>query len=736
MGRRARVITRVVGAVVGAVVGFIVGGPVGAVVGAVAGFGAADTVNAIINPGFAVPNIQIPQAREQLQGITINKSGTDTTLPVLYGSRHMGGSRVFVSTEGADNQFLHIVLAVCEGEISGFREIYCDDKLAWSGRSDHGRRYEASIGKFAGYMSFETYHGLPFQQFNNNGTHITLGVGGWTPAHRLQGVAYIAFKLRWLKIVNPEDQDRTPWASIPNITVVTDGRVVANAAVFANTVDRSIPYGAETQVFNVNPVSCLLDYLRNPLYGKGLSNSRIDFASFRREAQRWAVSQDGSTALSSDRFQQCNAVVFTDRTVFDNVQTFLYNMQAALPYFDGRFSVTVEDNRNNATRYGTTSQSVMTIGEDAIIGQLTVEGDNVHGKFNRIVVTYPGGRQGARVTNELIELQHPEAGSALAAAVLAEDNNRENTHEIVLEHVTQDNMARKFAQVHLAKSRFRNKTVTFVADASAHQLTINDIFTLTHSGLGINGRFRVKNIQFNNDYTFSILAEEHDDQVYGGDVEPFTRRAPVFISLGDGTAPEYRDLIRDQVIFKGNKSDLETQPVELTFTPGVLDPEPGEPGPPAGPPVFYTLAELEAGLAAGNVIAVINGSIVYAEPEYIPILTAPQITSVEIRNDPRFGSGVYDIRINFKPNLEPTITRTTILNYSERLGWQENSVSNGTTASAQGFIELSGITTSPTPIKLYKIKFTGKGSSVSDEFAVDLAGADLVDVKIISEGFE
>jgi hypothetical protein len=190
------------------------------------------------------------------------------------------------------------------------------------------------------------------------------------------------------------------------------------------------------------------------------------------------------------------------------------------------------------------------------------------------------------VTNELIELQWPEAGSALAAAVLAEDNNRENTHEIVLEHVTQDNMARKFAQVHLAKSRFRNKTVSFVADASAHQLTINDIFTLNYTGLGINGLFRVKNIQFNSDYTFSVLAEEHDDQVYGGDVEPFTRKAPNFISLGDGTAPQYLDLVRGEVIFKGNKSDLETNPVQLSFTPGVLDPvpEPEQPPPPPGPP--------------------------------------------------------------------------------------------------------------------------------------------------------
>ena len=730
MGGVAKTVTRVVSAAVGAVVGFVVGGPVGAVVGAVAGFAAADTISAIVNPGFAVPNIPVPEARERIQGITINSQGTDIAIPVIYGTRHVGGARVFVSTEGKDNQFLHIVLAVSEGEINSFREIYCDDKLAWSGTSDHGRRYESNIGKFAGYMSFETYHGLENQQFNNSGTHITLGVGGWTPNHRLRGIAYIAFKLRWLKIEKPEDQDRTPWSSIPNITITVEGRRVADVAEFDDTVTRSVNYNNETAVFSVNPVDCLLDYLRNPVYGKGLTNEKINFASFRREARRWETSQDGVTALSAANYQQCNAVVFTDRTVFDNVQTFLYNMQAALPYFDGRFSITVEDNRNNDSRYGTVSQSVMTIGEDTIIGQITVEGDNVRGKYNKIIVNYPGGRQDNRTTNELIELQWPESGSALSNQVLAEDNNRENIHEIVLEHVTQDNMARKFAQVHLAKSRFRNKTVSFQADASAHQLTINDIFTLNYTGLGINGLFRVKNIQFNADYTFSILAEEHDDQVYGGDVEPFVRRAPSVVSLGDGTAPEYFDLVRGEVIFKGNKSDLERAPLLLNFEPGNVDPLP-----PEEIPYRLTHEELEAALATGRVVAVIEGAIVWAEPEYIPVLTAPEVTSIEIRNDPRFASGVYIIRINFVPNLEPTITRTTILTFNDRLGWQENSVTNGTTASAQGFIELTGITATWSPIKEYKIAFTGKSKAVSDLITIDLSGADDVEVKVISEGF-
>lgn len=668
MGGAVKAVTTVVGAVVG----FAIGGPIGAAIGAGIGYASSDLVNAIINPGFAVPNASFGQAEQQNAGVTINKQGTNLNLPVIYGRRRVGGYRVFVSTEGATNEYLHIVLALAEGEINKVTEIYMDDNLVWSGSSQHSTRYSATEGKYAGLVDFAVFHGTPDQA----AAPLTLGVGGWSPQHRLQGIAYIAFKLKWLKIEKAEDQDKSPWSNIPNITAVVEGRKIANAATFADSVTRGTAYESESTSYNTNPVNVLLDYLRNPIYGKGLDNSKINFKSFRDEAIRWQYLSDGTTLAQGDQLHESNAVIFTDRTLMENVKTMLFNMRAALPYQDGRFSVRVEDNRQDTSTYGTTSTSVMTVGEDAIIGTINIESENVAGKFNRVVVTYMGGRQGSILTNEAVEYQYPEPDSALEAQYLAEDNNRVNEHKFTLEHVTQDSIARKYAQVALNKSRFRGKILSFTGDASLHQLQVNDIFTMNYSGLGIAGKFRVKSIQFNADYTFSVVAEEHNDLVYGGNVTPFRRRTPV-VSYTGSSIPVYVDTITGNVVHVGNKSDA---PLPDNWTP------------PANlPPQYVTVnpkltqAELDAALATGNVKAIVNGEIIWVDPVFMP---TPVIKSTQVTASTQY-DGQVDIRINIEPTNEPNVSTVWLLVYQAgSKSYELLSVANSTTAARDGYVLL------------------------------------------------
>jgi hypothetical protein len=657
--------TNIVTAVVGAVVGFFVGGPVGAAIGFAAGFASGDLVNAIINPGFDVPNYaDVNSGISQNDGVTVNKQGTNLFVPVVYGRRRIGGNRVFVSTEGATNEYLHIVLVLCEGEINRITEIYVDDLLAWSGSSSHGQRFSANQGKFSNLMDFETYHGTA----NQTAAPLTLGVGGWSNDHRLRGLAYISFKLKWLKIEKTEDRDASPWNGLPNISCVVEGRKIANATTFADSTTRGTSYDSETVAYNINPVNCLLDYLRNPVYGKGLGNDKIDFRSFRNEATRWGYLSDGTTVATGDQFHECNAVIFTDRSIMENVKSMLFNIRAALPYQDGRFSVRVEDNRQDTSTYGSNSTAVMTVGEDAIIGTINIESENVAGKYNAVTVTYMGGRQGSVLTNESVEYTYPETDTALETQYLTEDNNRVNELKFTLEHVSQDSIARKYAEVALKKSRFRGKILTFTGDASLHQLQVNDIFTLNYTGLGINGKFRVKSIQFNADYTFSIIAEEHNDLVYGGNVEPFRRRTPVQVATGD-VLPIYRDIVSGNVVHIGNKSDA---PVPVDYVS------------PIGYPVIiqkYTYEELEAGLAAGNVIGVVNGEIIYATPVFIP---KPVIisTKTELNN-----YGHVQLTVFIEKTNEPNIERADFLYYEPRFqSYQSISPSNSSTAPKDGYV--------------------------------------------------
>ena len=56
-------------------------------------------------------------------GILVNNSSSVTVLPVVYGTRRVGPKRVFVDTTGDDNKYIHMVMAVGEGEIFGIGNV-------------------------------------------------------------------------------------------------------------------------------------------------------------------------------------------------------------------------------------------------------------------------------------------------------------------------------------------------------------------------------------------------------------------------------------------------------------------------------------------------------------------------------------------------------------------------------------------------------------------------------------
>ena len=62
------------------------------------------------------------------KGILLNHQSNDQSIPIVYGERKVGGTRVFVETSGTDNEYLYIALALCEGEIESVDKIYVDDK--------------------------------------------------------------------------------------------------------------------------------------------------------------------------------------------------------------------------------------------------------------------------------------------------------------------------------------------------------------------------------------------------------------------------------------------------------------------------------------------------------------------------------------------------------------------------------------------------------------------------------
>ena len=58
-------------------------------------------------------------------------------IPVIYGERLIGGTRVFIETSGTDNEFLYMALVMSEGEVNSIEEIRVDDKVVTFNGSLH-----------------------------------------------------------------------------------------------------------------------------------------------------------------------------------------------------------------------------------------------------------------------------------------------------------------------------------------------------------------------------------------------------------------------------------------------------------------------------------------------------------------------------------------------------------------------------------------------------------------------
>ena len=63
------------------------------------------------------------------RGLLINKQSNDANIPVIYGERLVGGTRVFMETSGTDNTYLYMAIVMSEGEINSIEEVRVDDKV-------------------------------------------------------------------------------------------------------------------------------------------------------------------------------------------------------------------------------------------------------------------------------------------------------------------------------------------------------------------------------------------------------------------------------------------------------------------------------------------------------------------------------------------------------------------------------------------------------------------------------
>jgi hypothetical protein len=447
-----------------------------------------------------------PSQPEAIQGILVNKASNNEPIPVVYGRRQVGISRVFVESSGSDNQYLYMAGVLCEGGgygIESIDEIYINDKLVtWSGALDHAvvrtvGGADANYYKSESLISVQAFTGLDNQTVSSLLDEST----SWDSDYKLSNVAYVAFKFKW-------NQDA--FNSLPEIRVTLKGNKLYDPRL-DSTKGGSGSHRentASTWEYSNNSSLVLLDYLRNARYGKGLPTSAFEtnYESFKTSADKAEIQVTPYVGGSTINLFETNAVVPTEDKVIDNVRELLNPMRAIFNYTQGKYFLIVED----------ADTSVFSLNTDNIIGGIKIYGEKKNTKYNRIIGTFVNPEK--EWQSDTISFP-PYDDSALPSAdqhatLLAEDNGTLLEGNFDFKFITSPYQAEELCEIILKRSR-NALSIELMATSQALNLTIGDIVDITYPTGGFSAKpFRVYGLSINTNNTVGLKLIEHQDNFY------------------------------------------------------------------------------------------------------------------------------------------------------------------------------------------------------------------------------
>src|SRR6056300_1636046 len=464
------------------------------------------------------------------RGLLINKQSNDANIPVIYGERLTGGTRVFMETSGTDNTYLYMAIVMSEGEINDITEIRIDDKPVTfaSGFSD-GTAVEVDSGDSNFYKDDESLIRVEPHYGTDGQSASTLlsTLDSWGSNHKLSGLCYLAIRFKF-------NQDA--FGGLPKIQARIKGKKVKTYN--ASLVEQSASY-------STNPAWCILDYLTDTRYGKGLATSEIDLQSFYDASQVCETQVEPYSGASNINIFDCNTAIDTSRTIIDNLRDMIKGCRGYIPFSQGKYSLIIE----------TTGTATVSLTEDDIIGGYTLAIPQKNERYNRVICSFIDPTRNWQVN----EVQFPPIDDSGLPSADQHATKKTADGGFLIEGrfqfptITSPYQAEEMAEIILRRSREALGLSLNVA-FKGYELNIGDIVNITHSSLGFSAKpFRVLGITFNNDYTVGLSLVEHQDSHYTWATKtqattiptttlpnPFTVQPPASVTLDD-TLIEYND---------------------------------------------------------------------------------------------------------------------------------------------------------------------------------------------------
>ena len=435
-------------------------------------------VSAIVNQVFGGNKRKQAMNAGRPRSLMVNKNSSNEPIPVVYGRRRIGGTRVFVGTSdgsgGSGTNTLNMALVLCEGQMGNLKKLYFNDEVIFDGTLTHGSSITGS-NDVNGNKYESTYE---IQYFDGRDTQTvssvlqgSIGSSTWTNDHTLKGTAYLGIKLTI-------DADKYN-GGVPLITAELNGKKLTSTADYT-----SVTSGADQ-----NPVDVLYDYLTNTRFGKGLNGTAGALGKIDRSAFTSVRSDIGST-------YKINGGLDTDIALYENIQEILDASNLMLIYTNGKY--TLKARKQNET-------AVYTFTQDDILDSMQVQMPDKKTKKNKITVTFPDESSDYNY-NENIKII--ESSSFLTA-----DNNSVLEGRIEFNLVTNATLATNLATYKMNASR-KTMVVQFEAPHVKLPVECGDVVAITNADFGFSAKlFRVLQMEITPDNTLNIVAQEYDSSI-------------------------------------------------------------------------------------------------------------------------------------------------------------------------------------------------------------------------------
>lgn len=433
-------------------------------------------------------NMDFPDSMSsQARTVLSNQQGSTNPLPVIYGKRRVGATPIFYHVSGDDNEFLHIVYAISEGEIQGVSQIYFNnDPIIETTFSIWYGAVQGLNDKYKDVVEYEIYTGKDTQTADRKLIRQTDNT--WTSTDRLQGVAYAIIRFKF----EPEVFGNTGIPQVNFDVIGTKTRIVSSG-------------GTTIKKFSDNPADCIQDYLTNTIYGRSIPLSDIDTASFTaaRNICNTIVTVGGKT----QKKYTCNGVVSTNNKAIDNIEKLLTCCRGSLIFTGGKYKLLIDD----------TGTAVQTFNEDNIVGAFELALGGKEYKANRIRANFFNVNRDMQGDFAIVE----------SSIFKTQDNGLTLEKSIELPFTDQMERAMMISTIGLKQSR-QSLVFNFTSTIEGLRAEIGDVVFISLESLGWNTlnsnqgkKFKIMKLAIKNDDEVKITAREYDDDVYNfGTISP------------------------------------------------------------------------------------------------------------------------------------------------------------------------------------------------------------------------